>query len=386
MITRALLLLCWTFAAVAAEPSLSDFLKAQIQPQFPARIETLQCDPGSAPVFQCRGRLIDGRLVQVEAKRAKNGAITITDLVHHIPAAESMRHFLQPVLQPPLATIDCPPEQPTLGAIECGGTLTDGSRFTVAGNRRRDFALEVGPVTYDANAPAPLVQAARKYVESFAPPVKSLICPAEPLTSAILCTAVTTNDATATVRVIRKPDGTLEGVSEFDDSPLLRHAQQAARIAVIIGPLLAIAGTIMLVRLQKRSFIARVPLTPDQQLVFEEPGGHVMMAEGPRFTFAWRGLQFSLRHAASGTEVPLYVDIMNVRVSGWSRVRRSFRRFTIIVPGTYVLHLTTDPAGRDLSKLSAYFGRSFLVPGLLAVILIAGGSVLFLAGLLLSIG
>lgn len=386
MIARALLLLCWTFAAIADEPSLSDFLKAQIQSQFPARIETLECDPGNAPTFQCRGRLIDGRLVQVEAKRAKNGAITITDLVHHIPAAESMRHFLQPVLQPPLATIDCPPEQPTLGAIECSGTLTDGSRFTVAGNRRRDFALEVGPVTYDASSPAPLVRAACKYVESFAPPVKSLICPAEPLTSAILCTAVTTNDATATVRVIRKPDGTLEGVSEFDDSPLYRNLRAGAKIAAIIGPLLAIAGAIILVRLHSKNFITRVPLTPDQQLVFEEPGGYVMMAEGPRFTFAWRGLQFSLRHAASGTEVPLYVDVLNVRVSGVSRVRRSYRRFTIIAPGTYVLHLMTDPAGRDLSKLTAYFARSFFVQGLLAVILTVAGAVLFLAGLLLSIG
>jgi len=161
MIARALILLCWTFAAVADEPALSDLLKAQIQPRFPAPIETLQCDPGNAPVFQCRGRLTDGRLIEVEGKRAADGAITITDLVHHVPAAQSMREFLHPVLQPPLATLDCPPEQPTLGAIECSGTLTDGSRFTVAGNRRRDFALEVGPVTYDAAAPAPLVRAAR---------------------------------------------------------------------------------------------------------------------------------------------------------------------------------------------------------------------------------
>jgi len=322
MIARALLLLCWTFAAIADDrvPALSDFLKAQIQPRFPAPIETLQCDPGNAPRFQCRGRLIDGRLVQVEAKRGADGAITITDLVHHVPAAQSMREFLQPLLHPPLATIDCPPEQPTLGAIECRGTLTDGTRFTVAGNRRRDFALEVGPVTYDS-------------------PVR-----------------------------------------------VERNLRTGAAAAAIIGPLLAIIGAIQLVRLHKRNFITRVPLTPDQQLLLDEPGDYVMMAEGPRFTFAWRGLQFSLRHAATGADVPLYVDVLRVRVSGVSRVRRSYRRFTITEPGTYVLHLLTDPAGRDLSELTAYFARSFFFAGLLWVGLIVGGAMLFLAGLLLSLG
>jgi len=320
MIARALFLLCWTFAAFADEPALSDFLKAQIQPRFPAPIETLQCDPGNAPLFQCRGRLTDGRLVQVEAKRAADGAITITDLVHHAPAAQSMREYLQPLLHPPLATLECPPEQPTLGTIQCRGTLTDGSGFTVTATRRRDFTLEAGPVIYDS-----------------------------------------------TLR-------------------MERNIRKAANAAAILGPLLAIIGAIQLIRLNTRNFITRVPLTPDQQLLFEEPGSYVMMAEGPRFTFAWRGLQFSLRHAATGADVPLYIDLLNVRVSGVSRVRRSYRRFTITAPGTYVLHLLTDPAGRDLSNLTAYFARSFFIAGLLWVGLTVGGAVLFLAGLLLSLG
>lgn len=38
------------------------------------------------------------------------------------------------------------------------------------------------------------------------------------------------------------------------------------------------------------------------------------------------GLEFSLRHGTTGVEVPLYRDLLNLRVSGFSRARHSYRR------------------------------------------------------------
>src|SRR5688572_1089557 len=105
--------------------------------------------------------------------------------------------------------------------------------------------------------------------------------------------------AVSTVRVTKKPDGTMEGGSEFPYQRLFEVLRVVAFIAAFLGPLLVIAAAVQLVRLNRRNAVARVPLTPDQTIVFDQPGQYVMMSEGPRFSTAWWGLQFSLRNAAT---------------------------------------------------------------------------------------
>jgi hypothetical protein len=117
--------------------------------------------------------------------------------------------------------------------------------------------------------------------------------------------------------------------------------------------------------------VARVPVIGPQEVSLEGPRDYALSIEGPRFSNAW-GLNYSIHESGAGREVPLTPILIPVTVSGFTRVRRSVRRFSVERSGRYVVQ-TYVPPGRNAGKLAVVITRSFFGKAFLAIVGMVAG-------------
>ena len=329
--------------------------------------------------LECRGSLLDGRLLRVKGKMAADGSIAITQSLVFDRAAESARDFLGRLVVPAVATIECPPETAVERPFECTGTLADGSRFKLEAERNAEYRLFLGPITYFADPPSPVMKAVRAYFDD-GPEVVSVRCPLESQTPALGCKASFANDAVADVNVTRQPDGTYRAEGLYPRSPIYEALRRAALPMIVIGALLILFGTVRFFLLLLRSVVARVPFAPAQEVDLPRAGDYVLSLEAPRFSNA-TGFNYSLHEAATGREVRLFPNVFYAQISGFMKVRMGVRRFALERPGRYLLQIYVPP-GRDVSRYSAVFSLGFLLAGFLCVVMIIAGVLLLGVGLI----
>jgi hypothetical protein len=351
-------------------------------PNLPAKTASLEC-PGVTDVvtkeFECHGSLLDGRLLLIKGKPAADGRVEITQSLVFDRAADSARDFLAPMVVPAVATLECPPETALLKPFECKGTLADRSRFTLEAERNAEHRLILGPITYFADPPSPVMRAVRAYFADGLE-VASVRCPLAEKREAVTCWASFSNKAVAEVKVTWQPDGTYRAESPYPESPIFKVLRRAALVLIVIGPLLILFGVFRFVMLLMRSVVARVPFAPAQEVDLPRAGDYVLALEAPRFSNA-TGFNYSLHDAATGREVRLFPNVLRAQVSGLVNVRMGVRRFAIDRPGRYLLQIHLPP-GRDVSRFSAVFSTSFVLAGFVAVMSIIAGVVLLGVGLI----
>jgi hypothetical protein len=332
--------------------------------------------------FECQGSLLDGRLLLIKGKPAADGGIEITQSLTFDRAADSARDFVAPMVVPAVATLECPPETALGRPFECTGTLVDRSRFTLAAERNAEHRLILGPITYFADPPSPVVKAvSAAFAEGLE--VASVRCPLAGTTETVTCRVSFSNDAVAEVKVTRQPDGSFHAEGPYPQSRIFKVLRRAALAMIIIGPLLILFGVVRFVLLLLRSVVARVPFAPAQQVDLPRAGDYVLWLEAPRFSNA-TGFNYSLHEAATGQEVRLFPNVLRSRVSGLVNVRMGVRRFALERPGRYLLQIHLPP-GRDVSRFSAVFSTSFVLAGFLAVMSIIAGVVVLGVGLIATL-
>ena len=140
-----------------------------------------------------------------------------------------------------------------------------------------------------------------------------------------------------------------------------------------------------IVRLERTSQLARMPLAERQTVVFKEPGGALLCVEGPLLTTRFGGLSYELL-TESGEPVSGRRLFFRQTTSGFTTVRRAERKYDIPRAGNYTLVVKGlgGPKERDGEHFLA-FKRPFLVWALLCVLgvilsagLTIGSLVLFL--------
>jgi hypothetical protein len=162
-----------------------------------------------------------------------------------------------------------------------------------------------------------------------------------------------------------------------------------ATAGVVLGVALAIASVVRLVRLARQPPLARVPLTPVQQVTFAEAGPAELALEGPRFTTRLGGLAFTLADAA-GRSVPLQTIWFRTRSDGMARSQLSLHRLEVPQPGAYELRVGNLDERTDYSDCAVAFVRPrgasmvFGILGLLGSIGLAAASVAVVAVLLVG--
>ncbi len=130
-----------------------------------------------------------------------------------------------------------------------------------------------------------------------------------------------------------------------------------------------------LVRVERTSLLARLPLTARQTVVFNEPGRVVLCVEGPLPTFRFWGLSYRLL-TENDVPVPGRWLFFRTTSSGFTTVRSAERLFKVRQPGNHTLlvdGLDTSKAGDG--KHFVVFKRPVMiwaVPCILGMILCAG--------------
>jgi hypothetical protein len=352
-----------TSEAVAAQ------LRAHLDEQddLPSKTGSLQCAEPPAVVgtpFQCHGLLAGGNLIVLRVKLDAESNIEILESVYYPAADGTMRSFLGPMVIPPIADLRCDPEPAPLQRFQCKGTLADRSRIVVDGERQADGRLIIGPIAYHADPPSPLVRAVQ---EELGDDVTTVTCnPFERATQQV-CQATRKNGGVADVKVLRRADDAFVA----GDGMLWKVLRGAARAGLVLGPILIIGTGIWLATLSLRSVVARVPVIGPQEVSLEGPRDYALSIEGPRFSNAW-GLNYSIHESGAGREVPLTPILIPVTVSGFTRVRRSVRRFSVERSGRYVVQ-TYVPPGRNAGKLAVVITRSFFGKAFLAIVGMVAG-------------
>ena len=345
------------------------------QQDLPSRTQSFECAEPPAAVgtpFGCHGLLAGGNLIVVQAKLVgDNGDIEIMSSVYYPAAIEHARPFLGPYVVPGIADLRCDPEPLPPQSFHCSGTLVDRSRIVVAAERQ-DGRLILGPITYYADPPSPVVRAVEAELEE---DVTSVRCNILERATSDTCLVTLAKGGEKGVKVLRKANGTFVA----GESTLWKVIHGAVLTGLVLGPVLLLASVWRLVSLIQRSVVARVPVTGVQEVSLDKPGDYVLSIEAPRFTNV-RGLNYSLHERDTGKEVPLYPNMLRSTTSGWSLVRMSVRRFSVEKPGRYVVQ-TYVPPGRDASRMSVVLSTAFLLAGFLAAVGLAAGVVLTFAGL-----
>ncbi|MDX9972503.1 MAG: hypothetical protein RBU21_05860 [FCB group bacterium] len=120
--------------------------------------------------------------------------------------------------------------------------------------------------------------------------------------------------------------------------------------AFCIALLLLVRCILGVVRLIRRSIIARVPLVEEHVVSFSEAGKVVLCNEGPRISLRAGGLRYRLMDE-DGTEVPSRLRLFRAVTSGVSKARMELRTLRLPRPGRYVLHVEglgeAQPRDRD---------------------------------------
>lgn len=102
------------------------------------------------------------------------------------------------------------------------------------------------------------------------------------------------------------------------------------------------------VRLIRRSILARLPLVQEHLVSFAEAGKVVLCNEGPRFSRRAAGLRYRLVDE-NGEEVPSRLRLFRAVTAGFSTARMELKTLWLPRPGRYVLRVEGlgDPEPRD---------------------------------------
>jgi hypothetical protein len=171
-------------------------------------------------------------------------------------------------------------------------------------------------------------------------------------------------------------------------------AAAGATLAAIGGTDLAVILT-AIVRLIRRSVVARVPVAEAHVVDLGAAGAYALHLEGPMLSRVPGGpiLQFfgvqlggprlSLREEATGAEVPLHAPLVPVRSSGFSRARHQVRAFQAPQAGRYVLACEGVDPERDWSQWAFLVTRPYAARMLALVLTAIVGLITFMAGAVL---
>jgi hypothetical protein len=149
-----------------------------------------------------------------------------------------------------------------------------------------------------------------------------------------------------------------------------------------------------LVGLVGESVLFRAPLVPEQTSRFDQGGDGVMQAEAPlggtfmrgnRYAVppAFRGLEYTLRDAGTGTEIPLGGVLLVGATSSLTTTRVPLKRFRLERPGEVTLTISHLAPKTKTEGCELVFTRPYgaALPGWILVIVL-GGLLLIGAGVL----
>jgi len=153
---------------------------------------------------------------------------------------------------------------------------------------------------------------------------------------------------------------------------------------MVLGIAILFFAITRLVRLLRKSVVARLPAVSEQVVVFEQPGTFILHLEGPRFSTRLRRAGFSLRDAASARDVRSWPILFRTTSSGLSTVRLSVRGFAVECPGRYALSVTGIEPGGDTSQHALIFTRPYAAKMVLLILGIVLGGFCFIGGLVFT--
>jgi hypothetical protein len=167
-------------------------------------------------------------------------------------------------------------------------------------------------------------------------------------------------------------------------------------LASVAGVALLAAAIQRLVRLVRESVLFRAPLVAEQTLHFEHAGDGVMHAEAPLATTifrgnryapppAFRGLEYALRHAGTGLEIPLGGVLGVGAVSGTTKTRIPLKRFRIEQPGDVTLTVSHLAPDTKTEGCVFVFTRPYGVAMPAWILAIVAGGLLFIGGVVFTV-
>lgn len=153
---------------------------------------------------------------------------------------------------------------------------------------------------------------------------------------------------------------------------------------MVVGAIVLFFAVTRMFVLLRTSEIASLPVVPEAQLTFEEPGTYVLHVDQPRLGFALMHAQYTLRDMMSGYEVRSSPVIFRTTVSGVSSARVSVRYFEVPHAGVYRLAVTgVDPAS-DVSRSKLVFTRPFGASLFLLILATVFGGACAIGGLVFA--
>jgi len=372
---KRLWILAIVFAALhASAGEITDSMRKYVEPGLPAKIQTLTCPENAEDtknLFWCTGALVDDRWVDILAKRKPDQSIEVIDLIYYPPTAKALASAARKGVTSDFRSVDCPHDAGVNKTqFECRAVLLDGSRLTMRAERFfQRIATE--PFIWDPASPSPLISMLR----SAAPEgtIESVICP-EDLAGTFDCTVHYTDRKPASYTV-RHDGNAFTIVADLQRQHERYHVIGA--IAIGVGVFLIIGAAAWLISLNIGSVVAHLPLAAEQTVELPEAGSYVLHIELPYFTWRPR-LQYAMTDA-SGRDVPMHFDILPTH-SSFAKVRHSVRLFSVNAGGKYVLRTGDVPPDRDVSQWGLIVTRSFMLRGLLCVLMIVAGALTVLAG------
>lgn len=162
-------------------------------------------------------------------------------------------------------------------------------------------------------------------------------------------------------------------------------------LAALFGALMLAISISRLFRLVRDSVFLRSPLLAEQTLEFDKPGSLLLNTEAPLLASAFqvppafRGLEYTLRHAESGTEVPLHRVLAKVATSSFRKTRIPIRRFQLDRPAKLTLTIGNLAPEVKTDDCALVFTRPYGAAMPLLILMIVAGALLFIGGTVFTI-